>query len=245
MLFMASAFMWGAVGGLALIAGALLVFAIPIGREMLGSIMAFGAGVLISAVAFELFEDAVESTDGYWAVAAGLFGGAVVFYLGDKMIDSRGGRHRKSPHVQAEDANSRAILLGTVLDAIPESIVIGVSLLKGAGVSAAMVTAVCLSNLPESIASSTGLRASGWSKGVLLAMWTAVTFVSGLASLAGYALLDGAADETIAFTQSFAAGALLTMLSDEMIPKAFELEGKLVGVLTTAGFAVAFAIGAL
>ncbi|MBI4898481.1 MAG: ZIP family zinc transporter [Actinobacteria bacterium] len=242
---MASAFMWGAVGGLALIAGALLVFAVPIGRATLGSIMAFGAGVLISAVAFELFEDAVEHTDGYWSVAVGIFSGALVFFAGDWLIDKQGGRNRKSVHPQSEDANSKAILLGTVLDGIPESVVIGVGLLKGAGVSVAMVAAVFLSNLPESIASTTGLRASGWSRRRLLAMWTVVVFASGLAALAGFAGLDGAPDEAIAFTQSFAAGALLTMLSDEMMPKAFELEGKLVGLLTTAGFAVAFAIGAL
>lgn len=245
MLFMVEAFIWGGVGGLSLIAGALLVFAMPIGPRLLGSIMAFGAGVLISAVAFELFEDAVEQTNGDWSVAVGIFSGAIVFFAGDWLIDRRGGLHRKSPHPHADDTNSRAILLGTVLDGIPESIVIGVGLLKGAGVSAAMVAAVCLSNFPESIASTTGLRASGWSRGSLLLMWAVVALASAAASLAGFGLLDGAPDEVIALSQSFAAGALLTMLADEMMPKAFELEGKLTGLLTTAGFAVAFAIGAL
>lgn len=242
---MGSAFFWGAAGGISLVAGALLVFVVPIGRALLGSIMAFGAGVLISAVAFELFEDAVDNTNGDWSVALGMFSGAIVFFAGDWLIDNMGGRHRKSVEPQSDDANSKAILLGTVLDGVPESVVIGVGLLKGTGVSVAMVTAVFLSNLPESISSTTGLYASGWRRRKLLLMWGAVTLAAGLASLAGYTLLDGAPDESVAFVQSFAAGALLTMLADEMMPKAFELEGKLVGLLTTLGFAVSFAIGAL
>lgn len=241
---MGEAFFWGAIGGVALLCGALLVFVVPIGRPLLGAIMGFGAGVLISAVSFELVQDAFESTDGQWAVALGMFCGAMTFFVGDWWIDRVGGRQRKSMEAHDDESDSKAILLGTVLDGVPESVVIGLSLTTG-GVSAAMVAAVFLSNLPESISSSTGLLASGWSKGRLLAMWASVTIVAGLASMAGYSLFDESPSETIAFVQAFAGGALLTMLADTMMPKAFELEGKLVGLLTTFGFAVAFAISAL
>ncbi|MBI5311072.1 MAG: ZIP family zinc transporter [Actinobacteria bacterium] len=242
---MGEAFFWGAVGGVSLVVGAAVVFVVPIGRQLLGAIMAFGAGVLISAVSFELVEEAVDQTNGDWSVALGMFCGAITFFAGDWWIDNRGGRHRKSMHAHDEESNSKAILLGTVLDGVPESVVIGLGLAQGGAVSAAMVAAVFLSNLPESISSTTGLRASGWSSGRLLLMWSVVALVAGIASLLGYTVFENSSDETIAFVMSFAGGALLTMLADTMMPKAFELEGKLVGLLTTLGFAVAFAISAV
>jgi ZIP family zinc transporter len=239
-----NAFLWGLVGGISLLLGAALVYWFDISDRLLGAIMAFGAGVLISAVSFELIQDASDSTDGDWAIAVGLFAGAMTFFVGDYLIDRAGGKNRKSsePH---EAEGGTAILLGTVLDGIPESIVIGVGLIGGAGVSAAMVSAVFLSNIPEAIASTSGLRASGWSKRRLFGMWGAVALVAGLSSLLGYTMLDTASDELVAFVQAFAAGALLTMLADTMMPQAFELDGKTAGLLTTLGFGVAYAISAL
>lgn len=241
---MGEAFFWGSIGGVALLCGALLVFFVPIDRQRLGAIMGFGAGVLISAVSYELVQEAFEATDGRWAVALGLFCGALTFYAGDWWIDRIGGRERNSVDPHDDESDSKAILLGTVLDGVPESVVIGLSLTTGS-VSAPMVAAVFLSNLPESIASSTGLLASGWSKTKLVTMWLGVTVIAGLASMAGFAIFDDSPDETIAFVQAFAGGALLTMLADTMMPKAYELEGKAVGLFTTFGFSVAFAIGAL
>ena len=121
---------------------------------------------------------------------------------------------------------------------------IGLSLTTG-GVSAAMVAAVFLSNLPESIASSTGLLASGWSKAKLVTMWLGVTLAAGVGVDGRLRIFSQSSDETIAFVQAFAGGALLTMLADTMMPKAYELEGKAVGLFTTFGFSVAFAISAL
>ena len=206
--------------------------------------MAFGAGVLVSAVAFDLVDEATKTTDGDWAVAAGLVAGAIVFFVGDALIDRRGGAGRKSSAPQ-EDANAKAILLGTVLDGVPESIVIGLGLVGGQPVSAAVVAAVFLSNLPEAIASTTGLKASGWSARGTFLMWAAVAFVAGVASLAGFALLESASSELVAFVMAFAGGALLTMLTDSMLPEAYELDGRTTGLLTTAGFGIAYAISAV
>jgi zinc transporter, ZIP family len=137
-----------------------------------------------------------------------------------------------------------ALVLGALLDGIPESAAIGISLLGGGGVGVAMVAAVFLSNIPESMSATTGLKASGRSTGWILGLWALVVGASTLASVAGYALLGGASEETVAFIQTFAAGAILTMLADTMMPEAVEHAGRLVGLLTVLGFAVAFFISA-
>ncbi len=241
---MTEAFAWGFVGGAALLIGAAIAYLWDMPERVLGAIMAFGSGVLISAVAFELVDEANNSTDGNWAVAVGLGAGALVFYAGDLLIDRAGGATRKSPRPQESEEGGAAILFGTVLDGIPESIVIGVGLISGQGVSAAMVAAVFLSNLPEAIASTSGLKASGWRAGRLFGMWAAVALVAGLSSLAGFALFDSAPSESIAFVLAFAGGALLTMLIDSMVPESFNLNGPTAGLLTTLGFGIAYAFSA-
>ena len=133
-------------------------------------------------------------------------------------------------------------MLGIVLDGIPESAVIGLGLLEGTGVSVAVIAAVFLSNLPEAIAATTGLAADGWPRGRILGLWVAVTVVCGLASLLGYAVFDSAGPAALAFVLAFAGGAILTMLADTMMPEAFEHGGKLVGLLTTLGFGLSFAL---
>ena len=133
-------------------------------------------------------------------------------------------------------------MLGTVLDGIPESMVIGLTIFEGGAVGAAYLTAVFISNLPESISSTAGLVTGGWKKSRILWMWIAIAVISGLASLAGYGLFQHSSPDTVAFVLAFAAGAILTMLADTMMPEAYEHGGKLVGVVTTLGFAVAFTI---
>jgi ZIP family zinc transporter len=242
---MGEAFFWGFFGGAALLLGAAIAYVWAMPPRVLGAIMAFGSGVLISAVAFELVEEANDTTDGNWAVALGLGLGAIVFFAGDWWIDRRGGADRKSSRPQSEAANGPAILFGTVLDGLPESIVIGLGLIGGQGVSVAMIAAVFLSNLPEAIGATSGLKESGWRPGHLFGMWLGVAIVSGLAALFGYAAFDGASDEVVALVLAFAGGALLTMLVDTMVPESFELNGPVAGLLTTLGFGVAYAISAL
>ena len=133
-------------------------------------------------------------------------------------------------------------MLGTVLDGIPESMVIGLTIFEGGAVGAAYLAAVFISNLPEAISSTSGLAASGWRKARILWMWIAIALISGVASLAGYGLFQDSSPDTVAFVLAFAAGAILTMLAETMMPEAYEHGGKLVGVVTTLGFAVAFTI---
>ena len=239
-----SALGWGLFAGSSLILGGLIALAVPIRERLLGLIMAFGAGVLISAVAYELVDEAVETSAGSGGVALGLAAGALTFFAGDTLIDRMGGEGRKRMK-GAVGGSALAIVLGIVLDGIPESAVIGLGLLQGEGVSAAVIAAVFISNLPEAIAATTGLASSGWRESRILLLWVAVALVSALASVAGYGLFDSASPEVLAFVQAFAAGAILTMLADTMMPEAFEHGGPLVGVFTTLGFAVAFAITSL
>jgi ZIP family zinc transporter len=240
---MAAAFGWGALAASSLILGAILALTFKIGLRTIGLIMAFGAGVLISAVAFDLVEEATGIADGNGAVLGGLFAGCAVFFGGDLLIDRFGGANRKrAAGADAGGGSALAIVLGTVLDGIPESMVIGLTIFEGGAVGAAYLAAVFISNLPESISSTAGLRAAGWPATRLLLLWSGITVISGLASLAGYSLFQGASPNTVAFVLTFAAGAILTMLADTMMPEAYEHGGMLAGVMTTLGFAVAFSI---
>jgi ZIP family zinc transporter len=241
----ASAFFWGFVGGSSLILGGLLALWKPLDRRLLGLVMAFGAGVLISAVAYDLVGEARDTSAGDDGIALGLACGALVFYLGDLLIDRTGGADRKRSDGSQASGSALAIVLGIVLDGIPESATLGIGLLSGEGVGVALVAAIFISNIPEAIAATAGLSASGWRASRLLGLWTLVALSSGLAALAGYVLLDGASPATIAFVLAFAAGAILTMLADTMMPEAFENGGKVVGLATTLGFGLAFALTGL
>jgi ZIP family zinc transporter len=230
---------WGFVGGAALLIGALLGVYLPVSSRLIGLVMAFGAGVLISAVAFELAAEAYERSGGI-PVVLGLLAGAVTFFVGDWFIDRAGGHRRKSPNGPQPGAGPMALVLGALLDGIPESAAIGVSLLGGEGIGVPVVAAVFMSNIPESLSASAGLKKTGRSTGYVLWLWTAVLAASTVAAALGYVLLDGADPSVIAFIQSFAAGAILTMLADTMVPEAVEHAGALVGLMTALGFVVAF-----
>jgi ZIP family zinc transporter len=230
---------WGFVGGSSLLLGAVAGLMFPTSQRVIGLIMAFGSGVLISALAFELTEEAFVS-GGADAVAIGLAAGSLAFFVGDWVIDHRGGNHRKRSSGQAEKSVGTAIVLGTLLDGIPESIAIGLSLLSGNGVGITMVAAVFLSNIPESLSASTGLRKDGRSPAYILVLWSGVMLASTMSAALGYGLLGEASGNVIAVIQAFAAGAILTMLADTMMPEAFEHGGSVVGLLTVLGFASAF-----
>jgi zinc transporter, ZIP family len=213
-------------------------------ERTLGLIMGFGAGVLLSAVAYDLVLEALDISGG-WGIPLGIAAGALTFFVGDRLIDSAGGDKRKSVRKQEDIGSPKAIVLGSVLDGVPESIVIGLTLLAGEGISAALFAAVFLSNVPEAMAGTSGLAASGVRNGRIMAMWALVTAVSGVAALAGYGLLGNAPPAAESFVLAFAAGAVMTMLADTMMPEAFEHARQVAGLATTLGFVVAFAIAQL
>jgi ZIP family zinc transporter len=242
---MLASFAWGFAAAATLIVGGAFALRFPVGERALGMVMAFGSGVLISAVAFELVEEAFNKASGKGSVALGLFAGSVVFYTGDSLIDRTGGADRKHSGGRQAEGSPLAIVLGIVLDGIPESIVLGLTIVVSGSVSAAFLVAVALSNIPEAIAASSGLAKAGWAQRQILGLWLLVAIVSGLAALLGFVAFDSASGGTVAFVLAFAGGAILTMLADTMMPEAFEHGGKLVGLVTTLGFGLAFAISAL
>ena len=240
-----AAFAWGFVAASSLIVGGAIVLRYHVRERALGMVMAFGSGVLISAVAFELVDEAFTTGGGTGRVALGLFAGSIVFFAGDALVDRMGGAKRKHSGGGQADGSGPAIVLGIVLDGIPESIVLGLTIVVGGSVSAAFLVAVALSNVPEAVAATSGLVRSGWSGSRVLGLWTLVSLVSGLAALVGFAVFDSASSTAVAFVLAFAGGAILTMLADTMMPEAFEHGGKLVGLVTTLGFGLAFALTTL
>jgi ZIP family zinc transporter len=208
--------------------------------------MAFGAGVLISAVAYELVHEAFETSAGDGGIALGLLAGSAVFFAAELLIDRLAGGEQEGASADTRAATAgRAIVLGIILDGIPESLVLGLTVLEAGTVSVAFLVAVFLANLPEAIAATTALARAGRTSSRIMRFWVLVALGFGLASLAGYVLLDSASPRTLAFVLAFAGGAILTMLANTMMPEALHHGGRLAGFLTTLGFALAFAISSL
>ena len=232
---MLEAAFWGLVGGLALVLGAAiaLVPKRPMPNRTIAYVMAFGAGVLISAVSFDLTEEALQLGGGD-ATALGLIVGALVYFAGDRVLGRKGG---------GED-DPEGIVLGALLDGIPESAAIGLTLVTGGSVSASFVVAVFLSNLPESISASSGLEEAGHSRAWIYRLWLLIAAASAIAAGLGYELLGDATGNTLGFVNAFAAGAILCMLADNFMPKAFKEGGDKVGLVTVLGFALAALLAA-
>ena len=234
---------WGFVGGAALLIGALVGIYARASRRTIATVMALGAGVLISSVAFELMDEAYR-TGGFDASALGLLLGALAFFFADSKVNRMGGARRKNPE-DKQGNSATAIAIGALLDGIPESAAIGISLLGGGEISAALVAAVFLSNVPEGLSSASGMKQAGRPTSHIIGLWGGVTVVSAVAALLGYFFLAGASDNVVASIQAFAAGAILTMLASTMMPEAFEEGGEVVGLVTAVGFLLSFVLSHL
>ncbi len=244
---MLEAFLWGGIAAGTLLVGAIIAYVARPGPKLNAVIMAAGAGLLLGSVAYDLIEEALKLTS-LLLVTASFFLGSATFVIGDLLLDRMGAAQRKDPNGAQADGSAKAIVMGSVLDGIPESFVLGLTVLQG-GISIPLLVAVAISNFPEGMASSSGLRVAGWSLSRVALMWFVVVLVSALAAAAGYVLLDPAAGSIgpagQAFAQAFAAGALLTMLADTMLPEAFEEERDFTGALVVLGFAGSLGLAAL
>ncbi len=240
---MAAAFAWGALAASALLFGALIAYRLDPGRGLIAIVMALGAGLLIGSVSFELIDEALKTQTVAWVSLLALIG-AAVFTAGDWILSRSGGGERKDPTGAQAKGSPLAIVLGSILDGIPESFVLGLTVLQG-GVSVALLAGVVLSNLPEGMASSSGLKAAHWPERRVLWMWSAVIVASAVSAAAGYVLLDPTSGFTGALVQAFAAGALLAMVADTLLPEAYEVEGVFTGSLVVAGFTVSIALSAI
>lgn len=230
---------WALLGASSLVAGALLGVFAPLPRRWVALLMAFGAGALVSSLAFDLTEEAFVA-GGPLAVAGGLAAGGLTFFIGDQLIHRAGGARRGNRMREAQGYGP-AIVLGALLDGIPESVVLGSTLLAGGAISAPFLAAVFVSNVPESVSATVDLRAEGHRPGWIIGLWVGVSVVSALAGGLGYGLLQGMGGSVLVpLVQAFAAGAILTMLVDTLIPEAYDAGGDLVGLATVLGFAAAF-----
>lgn len=242
----AQAGLWGLLAGGALVLGAAVAWFARVPRNVVASVMAFGAGVLISALAFDLVDEA-ERSGGLRPTILGFLGGAVVYLAANLLLARFGARHRKrsgdeQPTEAEQQGSGAAIAVGALLDGVPESVVLGLSLLGGGGVGVPVLVAIFISNLPEGLSSAAGMKRNARSAGYVFGVWIGIAVASGLAGLVGCLFLQDASDGTIAVITAIAAGAILTMITDTMIPEAFERTHMYAGLLATLGFLAAFSI---
>ena len=224
---MAEAGFWAFIAASSLIIGALIAMSGRLSTKALALLIGFGSGALISAVAYDLIEEAVEVSATGLSVGFGFVAGALVYFGGAQLIK----RMRGSGGLE--------ILLGAVLDGIPELVVLGLTLVGGGGPSVAVLVAIFISNVPEAVASSTRMLADDRKPMWVVGTWTLVAIASATAAALGYALFSNASGDVIAFIDAFAAGAILTLLASELLPSAHAERNRFVGLATAAGFAVA------
>ena len=229
---MLAAIGWGALAASSLVLGALLALGRRWPDRMVGLVLSFGAGALISAVSFELAEEGAQ-VGGPLPLALGLAVGALTYFLADRPLERK------------PDAGGGSLALGAFLDGIPEQAVLGIGLATGEGVSVGLLVAVFVSNLPESIAASADMLEAGKTRRAILRLWLAVSLICALATVGGYAIADAASDELKGAIDGFAAGALLVMLVDSMIPEARRKSGLAGGLVLVLGFAVAAGLSGL
>ena len=237
-----AALFWGFVGGGALMLGAAIGYVVEVPRRVTAGIMAFGSGVLISALSFELMREAFNGA-GLFAAGSGFLLGALIYAASNRLLAVYGARHRKrsgnqQPGEEEQSGSGSAIAIGALLDGIPESIAIGLSILHGGAVSVAVVAAIFLSNLPEGLSSAAGMKNAGRSAGYIFGIWSVIAVICGLSSLAGYAVFDAFSPFVVAMTTAIAAGAILTMIIDTMIPEAFAETHNWAGLIAVVGYLV-------
>ncbi len=237
--------LWGFVSGAALVVGACVGFFCRLSDGRIAGIMAFGAGVLLSAIAFELMDEAFQKA-GLLPTSIGFVSGALVYTAANRLLARWGAHKRKrfadQPTEAEQGGSGSAIAVGALLDGIPESIVIGLGILGGGSVSVAMVAAVIISNFPEGLSSSAGMKKAGRSTAFVIGLWLAMAVLFGFAAMAGFAIFGSFSPFVIAASVAVAAGAMLAMVTDTMIPEAFAVRQDLAGLIVVAGFLTSFAL---
>ncbi|QMU96815.1 hypothetical protein FVO59_05945 [Microbacterium esteraromaticum] len=228
---MGQAVLWGAVAASPLLVGALLALVRTWPDRLLGIILGFGAGALMASIAFELWEQGVALA-GHGPLVAGVAAGALCYYVAARILDARQEKTKR-------DAGGGSLAVGALLDGIPEQLVLGIGLAAGEGVGVALVVAIVVSNLPESIGSASDLLRTGMRRGRVVLLWAGVAVLCALATVAGFALASVVGDGFRAAANGFAAGALLVMLVDSMVPEAQQKAKEATGLATVIGFAFA------
>jgi len=243
---MVQAIIYGAVSGLSLLVGAATGLFFNLNQKVIARFMAFGSGVLVCALTFGLMEEAFGH-GGFDAIIIGFLLGGIVFILGDYVLHIKGGRrHKKHQLVDArKDSNGKVITMGALLDGIPESVALGIALFTGGGLGFLMLIAIVLSNFPEGISSVDGLKKEGFSRANIYTIWGVVALLALVFTVLSFVFLHDMNPNTIGIIEAFAAGAILAMLADSMMPEAFDEGGFSIGMLTVLGFLTAFIVSKL
>jgi ZIP family zinc transporter len=236
------AFLWGLIATSSLVIGGFLGSYIDFGKKTLGAIMAFGAGVLLSALSFELVFSAVQMSKGSGFSIYGYLCGAAVFFIADRIIGKRRGGEQNDAGSMQKSSLMIPMVLAIILDGVPESMVIGLGIFEEGSVSIAMLAAVFISNLPEAIAGTSGMRQGGWGHLKIFFLWLSISIICAVFTVMGYSLFVGVDAEWLSFIQAFAGGAILMMLANSMIPEAFNHGKKLAGIFTVLGFGLSVII---
>jgi ZIP family zinc transporter len=242
----AQAYFWGLVIGSGLVLGALSAYFLMIPHKAVASVMGFGGGVLISVISFELMEEAYLH-GGLVPAIAGFLCGGIVFCTANWYLSKRGAKHRKrcgacvaQPSEEEMGGSGMAIAIGATIDQIPEAIAVGLSLIGGAAIDKMLVIGFFLANFPQGLSSASGMKEAGRSAKYIFGVWFSIVIISGFSALLGYSVVSRFSPQAISATTAFAAGGLLAMLAETMIPEAFEKVHNFIGLITVAGFLVFF-----
>lgn len=234
-----AAFLWGGFSSASLYIGEALAGPMERAQRLTGLVMGFGAGTLLSAVAYELIpESNLEHGVG---IGIGVLLGAVVYYVADRIVDGSGGQDRQEVDSGEASGSGAAMFLGALLDGVPEAFILGITLALGGSINVAFITAVFVSNIPQGIAGTNSLKAAGYSGRRVFRMWSALTAVCAITAALGYLLAHSAHVRGL-YAEAFAGGAVLTMLADSMFPESFEHGGKSVGLVLVLGYLVSAAL---
>jgi len=256
-----TAVLYGVLASAGLLVGAVIGLVSSPPRRLVAAVVAFGSGVLVSALTFELMEEAFAEGSPVFTIGGFLLG-AVIYVAADVLLERMaarsprregrdpgdvvaGARHIPQTPAQAT-VSGTALLVGAALDGIPENAAIGIGLVAdGQGLALVLLGAVFLGNVPASLSSAVGMRQEGRSQTYILAAWSTVAIAGVLATVLGYALLSGLPSDLTAAMLALAAGGILAMLADTMMPEAFQNGGPLVALATAVGFACAFLLSHL
>ena len=231
----------GLLSGLSLVVGSLVAWFVKVPREVVALVMAFGAGVLISALSFDLVDEAASS-GGVIPTLGGFVAGAVVYVVLDQILEHGGFRRKHHGKSGGGGGTGVGIALGALLDGVPETAVQGVSLTGGGTLSVAILVAVVISNFPEGMSSTADLKESGRGARYVFGLWSGIALICALSAIGGYVLLGGVPEAAQSFVMAFAAGAILAMICDTMIPEAFRRTQTLTGLVTVLGFVASYAV---
>jgi len=235
----AEAAFWGLVAASALVIGAEVAFSLRLSNKTIGLIIAFGVGALISSVCFELVLPSLQSASTV-SVSIALLLGTFTFYLGDVLLERLNKSRYSGSDEREQKSSGRGLVLGAVLNGIPESAVLGISMATGGSVSVALLAAIWISNFPESLGATVELEHSGVPRRSLRLMWWGIVVISAVAAAVAFAIVSYISNITGAFLQAFAAGAILIVIADEMAPKAYSGAARATGIATSLGFILAF-----